>query len=155
MSKRWKQKNRKKRAAMEAQAAEVTCIRKCPECHSSLTLRSGKFGLFWGCLGYPKCHYTQNYEGPQVKPVEPVVNTPSNVLDPDDPFPNTPWTFGTPQASKQPIPVKHKSPNNKRFNNKSTKHFNNWKSPPAPLPQSTPPDRVLKRSGTRAYAYNM
>lgn len=31
---------------------------KCPGCGRRLTLKSGKYGNFWGCTGWPKCHYT-------------------------------------------------------------------------------------------------
>lgn len=36
---------------------------KCPYCDSVLILRSGKYGKFLGCTGYPKCRYTQQYHG--------------------------------------------------------------------------------------------
>ena len=32
----------------------------CPKCGSELKLRSGRFGEFWGCTGYPACRYTEN-----------------------------------------------------------------------------------------------
>lgn len=32
----------------------------CPRCGSILVKRSGKYGSFWGCGGYPECRYTQN-----------------------------------------------------------------------------------------------
>lgn len=32
---------------------------KCPFCGSELVLRNGKYGQFWGCSSYPKCHYTR------------------------------------------------------------------------------------------------
>lgn len=31
----------------------------CPSCGKPLIKRSGKFGLFFGCKGYPKCTYTR------------------------------------------------------------------------------------------------
>lgn len=34
----------------------------CPECGKKLVERSGKFGKFIGCLGYPKCHFTQSVQ---------------------------------------------------------------------------------------------
>ena len=34
--------------------------RFCPKCGSELKLRSGRFGNFWGCTGYPNCRYTEN-----------------------------------------------------------------------------------------------
>ena len=36
--------------------------RICPKCGSELKLRSGRFGEFWGCTGYPGCRYTENKE---------------------------------------------------------------------------------------------
>lgn len=32
---------------------------KCPFCGSSLVLRNGKYGQFWGCSTYPKCRFTK------------------------------------------------------------------------------------------------
>lgn len=32
----------------------------CPECGGILTLREGKYGEFYGCSFFPKCHYTEN-----------------------------------------------------------------------------------------------
>ena len=32
----------------------------CPECGRELLLRSGRYGLFMGCTGYPECGYTRN-----------------------------------------------------------------------------------------------
>ena len=34
-------------------------IKKCPVCGCALKLRSGKYGEFWGCTGYPECKYTE------------------------------------------------------------------------------------------------
>lgn len=33
---------------------------RCPKCGSPLVRRSGKFGSFWGCTGFPTCRYTAN-----------------------------------------------------------------------------------------------
>lgn len=30
----------------------------CPRCGNKLILRTGKYGSFYGCSSYPKCHYT-------------------------------------------------------------------------------------------------
>lgn len=38
----------------------------CPKCGKKMKLRSGKFGQFWGCTGYPSCRWTQEYEEPSV-----------------------------------------------------------------------------------------
>lgn len=35
-------------------------VRKCPRCGCILKLRSGRYGDFWGCTGYPGCRYTEN-----------------------------------------------------------------------------------------------
>ena len=32
----------------------------CPSCGGVLVLRKGKFGMFYGCSGYPVCRYTKN-----------------------------------------------------------------------------------------------
>ena len=28
----------------------------CPECGKPMQIRKGRYGLFWGCTGYPKCN---------------------------------------------------------------------------------------------------
>ena len=35
-------------------------VRKCPLCGCVLRRRSGRYGDFWGCTGYPDCRYTEN-----------------------------------------------------------------------------------------------
>ena len=35
-------------------------VEQCPKCGSELKKRSGRFGEFWGCTGYPVCRYTRN-----------------------------------------------------------------------------------------------
>lgn len=32
----------------------------CPECGQPLKKRSGRYGDFWGCSGFPRCRYTRN-----------------------------------------------------------------------------------------------
>lgn len=32
----------------------------CPQCGMPLRKRSGRYGAFWGCTGYPVCRYTRN-----------------------------------------------------------------------------------------------
>ena len=32
----------------------------CPLCKQPLKKRSGRYGYFWGCLGFPECRYTEN-----------------------------------------------------------------------------------------------
>ena len=36
---------------------------KCPKCGQYLVKRSGKYGAFLGCSGYPNCKYTENLKG--------------------------------------------------------------------------------------------
>ena len=36
----------------------------CPKCGKKLALYIGKFGIFLGCNGFPKCNYSQNFEDP-------------------------------------------------------------------------------------------
>ena len=36
----------------------------CPRCSKKLALYIGKYGIFLGCNGYPKCNYSQNFEDP-------------------------------------------------------------------------------------------
>lgn len=33
-------------------------IKKCPRCGEPMRKRNGKYGMFWGCSGYPDCRYT-------------------------------------------------------------------------------------------------
>ena len=32
----------------------------CPECGLPMKKRNGRFGEFWGCIGYPDCRHTEN-----------------------------------------------------------------------------------------------
>jgi DNA topoisomerase-1 len=32
---------------------------KCPECGEELVEKSGRYGKFMGCKGYPRCKYTR------------------------------------------------------------------------------------------------
>lgn len=32
----------------------------CPKCGKPMKIRSGRYGEFWGCWGYPDCRYTEN-----------------------------------------------------------------------------------------------
>jgi hypothetical protein len=34
--------------------------RSCPECGAALKLKSGRYGEFYGCTGYPECKYTES-----------------------------------------------------------------------------------------------
>ncbi|MCR5830145.1 MAG: topoisomerase DNA-binding C4 zinc finger domain-containing protein [Lachnospiraceae bacterium] len=49
----------KLRKEMEKSVRPESNIKRCPVCGSVLKLRSGKFGDFWGCTGYPNCRYTE------------------------------------------------------------------------------------------------
>lgn len=35
----------------------------CSKCGKQMTERTGKYGQFWGCSGYPKCRHTENIVG--------------------------------------------------------------------------------------------
>ena len=35
-------------------------VKRCPKCGNTLRKRNGKFGEFYGCMGYPVCRYTEN-----------------------------------------------------------------------------------------------
>ena len=35
-------------------------LKICPRCGQFLRKRSGRYGEFWGCSGYPACRYTEN-----------------------------------------------------------------------------------------------
>lgn len=43
-----------------ASPAVTANMRLCPKCGQFLKKRSGKYGEFWGCSGYPACRYTEN-----------------------------------------------------------------------------------------------
>ena len=36
-------------------------LKLCPRCGNILKKRNGKFGIFWGCMSYPDCRYTENF----------------------------------------------------------------------------------------------
>lgn len=46
-------KNTAKHTASSLQSA-------CPKCDGHLTLKSGRYGKFYGCSNYPACRYTEN-----------------------------------------------------------------------------------------------
>ena len=35
-------------------------VKVCPRCNQPLKKRSGRYGEFWGCMGFPDCRYTEN-----------------------------------------------------------------------------------------------
>ena len=45
---------------MENPSEAARNVRKCPRCGNILRKRSGRYGDFWGCMGYPDCRYTEN-----------------------------------------------------------------------------------------------
>lgn len=36
-------------------------VPNCPTCGKYLRAIDGKYGKFWGCTGYPNCHFTKRY----------------------------------------------------------------------------------------------
>ena len=54
--------------------------RSCPKCGEELLLRSGRFGNFIACSGFPKCKYTEQVDSEGNK-VEPVVETSDQKCD--------------------------------------------------------------------------
>ena len=45
----------------ELESSPVTAdMKRCPKCGLFLKKRSGRYGEFWGCSGYPACRYTEN-----------------------------------------------------------------------------------------------
>ncbi len=45
---------------MSNPSKEAKAVRKCPRCGNILRKRSGRYGEFFGCSGYPECRYTEN-----------------------------------------------------------------------------------------------
>ena len=35
-------------------------VKTCPLCNLPLKKRNGRYGEFWGCMGFPNCRYTEN-----------------------------------------------------------------------------------------------
>ena len=35
----------------------------CPECNGKMVSRTGKFGVFWGCINFPNCKGTRDNQG--------------------------------------------------------------------------------------------
>ena len=35
-------------------------VKLCPLCKQPLKKRNGRYGEFWGCMGFPNCRYTEN-----------------------------------------------------------------------------------------------
>jgi DNA topoisomerase-1 len=47
---------------IKSQKVAIPLGRSCPECGSELVKRSGRFGEFIACSGFPKCRYTEQIE---------------------------------------------------------------------------------------------
>lgn len=47
---------------MKKQNIKTTILnkKKCPICNQVLEKRNGRYGEFWGCVGFPECRYTEN-----------------------------------------------------------------------------------------------
>ena len=45
---------------IENPSEAAKAVRKCPKCGNVLARRTGKYGEFWGCTGYPDCKFTEN-----------------------------------------------------------------------------------------------
>ena len=39
---------------------EALNVEICPRCGSPLKMRNGRYGMFWGCTGYPECRFTRD-----------------------------------------------------------------------------------------------
>jgi ssDNA-binding Zn-finger/Zn-ribbon topoisomerase 1 len=47
-----------KEMACPSEAAKA--LKTCPKCGNIMKKRSGIYGEFWGCSGYPECRYTED-----------------------------------------------------------------------------------------------
>ena len=45
---------------MENPSEAARAVKKCPRCGLTMRRKNGRFGMFWGCSGYPDCRYTEN-----------------------------------------------------------------------------------------------
>lgn len=45
---------------LDGSSGHKIAIKNCPVCGQPLKKRSGRFGEFWGCTGFPNCRYTEN-----------------------------------------------------------------------------------------------
>ena len=55
--------------------------RNCPECGSELLMRSGRYGKFIACSGFPKCKYTEQVENEGKAPKAPEPETTEEICD--------------------------------------------------------------------------
>ncbi len=46
---------------------DIPTEEKCPKCGSMLVIKTGRFGKFFACSGFPKCRYTKNFETKEKK----------------------------------------------------------------------------------------
>ena len=53
------------KTAIESQKVRELIGEKCPQCGKDLLKRSGRFGEFIACSGFPKCKYSRNIAGEQ------------------------------------------------------------------------------------------
>ena len=53
------------KTAIESQKVREKKRKKCPQCGKDLLKRSGRFGEFIACSGFPKCKYSRNIAGEQ------------------------------------------------------------------------------------------
>lgn len=44
----------------ESDTPDTTGLKICPCCGLRMREKSGRYGGFWGCSGYPECRYTEN-----------------------------------------------------------------------------------------------
>ena len=44
----------------EAAVLKNVNVKLCPLCKQPLKKRNGRYGEFWGCMGFPNCRYTEN-----------------------------------------------------------------------------------------------
>lgn len=54
-----RQEHKERVKVIKAEKDQVIKEHKCPYCKTSLVLRKGKYGEFYGCTNYPTCKYTQ------------------------------------------------------------------------------------------------
>ena len=59
MGKEKRIEHKEKIQEMKKQKEDLENQNVCPYCKTSLILRKGKYGDFYGCKNYPKCKYTK------------------------------------------------------------------------------------------------
>lgn len=53
---------RRGRGGSRGGPAEPAETRTCPDCGQEMVIRTGRYGRFWGCTGYPECRSTANID---------------------------------------------------------------------------------------------